>query len=137
MARIEWVEQRLQNWARWKAIRGGSGSMGYAAVSLADADAGRDGYITASVPMIDVEASETDDAVQRLWPGGLHLAVLEVYLGRGGMRDKALRMCCTEQALHARITRAHFMLAEHFNAKAQRAKAERQRVEALQRSVQP
>jgi len=43
MARIDWVETRLQNWARWRLARGGDGQLGYAAVSLADADGGRSG----------------------------------------------------------------------------------------------
>ena len=33
MARIDWIEQRLQNWVRWKLALGG-GALGYASVNL-------------------------------------------------------------------------------------------------------
>jgi hypothetical protein len=130
MARIDWVEQRLQNWARWKLARGGDGELGYAAVNLHAADAGRGGYVTASIPISDVEASDTDEAVGRLYPGGLRLTVLEVYVGRGGIRDKAMRLACSEATIHARVDQAHRQLADHFLAQADKRRRERERVEA-------
>ncbi len=131
MARIEWVEQRLQNWARWKLTRGGVGNLGYAAVNLAGANAGRDGYVTATVPTNDCEASETDDAVMRLYPGELRITVIEYYCGRGGLREKLARLCCAEPPLHARLERAQRLLSAHFAAREDAARAERARVEAL------
>jgi DNA-directed RNA polymerase specialized sigma24 family protein len=135
MARIDWIEQQLQNWARWK-LCSGSGVLGFASVDLADADAGRDGYITATIPTVDCEASEMNDAIERL-PSELKATVLEVYLGRGGMKDKARRLCCAPATIDQRIYRAHRMLADHFLAKQDRQRAERARVEALQRGVRP
>lgn len=137
MARIDWVEQRLLNWGRWLVMRGGSGSMGYASVALCDADAGRDGYIGAAIPTIDVEASETDDAVRRLTPGGLALTVIEHYAGRGGIKDKCARLACAEPTYHRRIEQAHRQLADHFLAQQDKRRAERERVEALQGGVRP
>lgn len=137
MARIDWIELRLQNWARWVLMRGG-GKLGFAAVDLgADADAGRDGYIGAAIPISDVEASETDDAVRRLYPGGLALTVVEHYTGRGGIKDKLTRLCCAEPTYHRRIDQAHQQLATHFLAAQDRQRAARERVEALQASVRP
>jgi hypothetical protein len=136
VARIEWIEQRLQNWARWTLNRGG-GALGFAAVDLADSDAGRDGYAEAAIPTSDVEAAETDDAIARLYPGGLALAVREFYVGRGGVKDKALRLCIGESTLYARVDQAHRQLAEHFLAQQDRQRAERARVEAMQTSVRP
>lgn len=138
MARIEWIEQRLQNWARWKLMRG-SGALGYAAVNLtglADANAGRDGYITASIPISDVEASETDEAVQRL-PGELRATIETVYVGNGTLNEKLARLCVAKPTLHARVERSHRMLADHFHAAQDKRKAERERVEALQRGLRP
>lgn len=137
MARIDWVELRLLNWANWTLIRGGAGELGYSSVSLADSDAGRSGYISAAVPVIDVEASATDDAIQLLHPGGLRLTVCEVYCGRGGMREKALRLGCSEGEIHRRIGQAHAQLAEHFLARDAKARAERERVERLLATQRP
>jgi hypothetical protein len=135
MARIEWVEQRLQNWSRWVATRG-SGMMGYASVNLADADAGRDGYASAAIPVSDVEASETHEAVERL-PSELKATTCEVYLGAGGIKDKLKRLYCSEATLHRRIEQAHRLLADHFTAQEDRRRAERARVEALQQAIRP
>jgi hypothetical protein len=135
MARIEWVDQRLLNWARWVAS-GGSGVLGYAGVNLADADAGRDGYASATIPISDVEASETNDAVERL-PSELKATIAEVYLGSGGIKDKLKRLACSEATLHRRVDQAHRLLADHFTAQDDKRRAERARVEALQRSVRP
>lgn len=136
MARIEWIEQRLQNWARWKLARGG-GALGYAQVNLADADAGRDGYIEARIPTSDVEAAETDQAVARLNPPGLALTVREVYVGAGGIKDKARRLTCGVATVYARVEQAHRQLASDLSDKARRREVERERVEALQAGTRP
>lgn len=134
MARIDWIEQRLQNWARWSLMRG-SGVLGYSAVDLSDPTPGiRDPYAQAPIPTNEIEASETDDAVQRL-PGDLKRTVIEVYVGPGGLRQKLARLCCAERTLHDRVDRAHRLLADHFLAQQDRAKAERERVELLQRTA--
>jgi len=135
VARIDWIEQRLQNWARWRLMRG-AGVLGYAAVDLtelADSDAGRDGYITASVPVSDVEASDTDDLVQRL-ASELKAAVEIIYLGTGTIREKAARLFCAVGTLHARIEQAQRVMADHLLARQDRRRGERERVEQLQRA---
>lgn len=131
MARIEWVDERLQNWARWKIARG-AGELGYAGGDLGGTNGGRSGYITAAVPILDAEASATDDAVWRLHPGGLALTVHAFYCGPGGHKDKALLLCCSVPAMYARIDQAHRQLADHFLAQQDRQRAERARVEKLQ-----
>ena len=68
MARIDWIEDRLNNWARWKLTRG-TGGLGYASVNLANPTLGvREPYAEAPIPTNAVEAGETDDAVNRLHP---------------------------------------------------------------------
>lgn len=136
MARIDWIEQRLQNWARWKLMQGG-GVLGYAAVDLQGVGSTAEPWAAAAIPVSDVEAGETDEAVQRLSPGGLALTVIEHYTGRGGIKDKLARLCCAERTYHTRIDQAHRQLADHFNARQERQRAERARVEALQRGVRP
>jgi hypothetical protein len=136
VARIDWIEQRLLNWARWRLSRGG-GMLGYASVDLtglADADAGRDGYISATIPISDVEASETEGAVERL-QSELKAAVEIVYLGTGTMNEKCARLFIAAQTMKDRIGRAHRVLADHFLAQQDKRKAERERVERLQRTA--
>lgn len=138
MARIDWVEQRLLNWGRWCCSRG-SGVLGYAGVDLtklADADAGRDGYITASIPVSDVEASDTHEVVSRL-PSELRATIEEYYIGNGTLREKCTRLCVVEDTLHKRIGRAHRLLADHWLARQQLQAEERQRLEQLRRTVKP
>lgn len=136
MARDEWMEQRLQNWARWK-LMAGSGVLGYAAVNLAQADAGRDGYVEARVPINEVDASETDRAVQQLHPPVLRLTVVAYYTRRGGMKDVTRQLACAEATVHARISQAHSQLATYLGEARRRADAERQRVELLQQRIRP
>jgi DNA-directed RNA polymerase specialized sigma24 family protein len=138
MARIDWIEQRLQNWVRWRLSRG-SGQLGYASVdltNLADSDAGRDGYITATIPTSDIEAAATEDAVVRL-PSELKATVECVYLGAGTLREKMRRLAIAEPTLHTRIGRAHRLLADHFLAQQGRQRAERERVERLRDGARP
>lgn len=136
MARDEWMEQRLQNWARWK-LMAGSGVLGYAAVNLAQADAGRDGYVEARVPINEVDASETDQAVQQLHPPVLRLTVVAYYTRRGGMREVTRALGCAEATVHARIAQAHTQLVAFLAETKRRADAERRRVETLQERMRP
>ena len=133
MARTEWIAQRLANWARWRLTRGG-GALGYAGVNLADPNAGRDGYAETVVPTSDVEAADTEDAVQRL-PSELRATVTEYYLGAGGLELKLRRLCIAKATLHKRLDQADRLLAEHFTARQDAARAERQRVESLQQGA--
>lgn len=136
MARIDWIEERLQNWALWKVARG-AGEMGYAAADLGGANGGRSGYVTAAVPILDAEAAATDEAVNRLSPGGLRLTVTAFYCAPGGHKDKAALLCCSVAAMYARVDQAHRQLADHFLVQQERQKTERARVEALQRGSFP
>jgi DNA-directed RNA polymerase specialized sigma24 family protein len=132
MARTEWVEHRLRNWQRWRLSQG-AGVLGYARVRLGDTTpATRDPYQAAPVPTNAIEAGETDDAVQRL-PGELKATVVQCYLGKGGHEDHARYLCCSLATMYRRLERADRLLAEHFTARADKAREERARVEALQR----
>jgi hypothetical protein len=129
MPRRDWIEQRLLNWARWRAGGGAAGNLGYAAVKWAGgAKGGRDGYREAVIPTSDVEASETDDAVNRLHPGGLRLAVYACYCGRGAEAERARELGIAVSTMYRRVEQAHDQLAEHFLAHQDRQRAERERV---------
>lgn len=127
MARIDWISDRLNNWARWKLLQGAS-SM--ARVNLLNADMPLAPYADKPIPITDCEASDTDEAVQQLVPE-LRLTVLVYYLDAGGIRQKLTKLQIGESTLHARIDRAQRLLADHFNARRERANFERNRVENL------
>lgn len=138
MARIDWIEQRLQNWARWKLTRGG-GVQGYAGVNFAalgGANAGRDGYVESVVPINELEAGATDTAIDTLAPD-LQRAVRAWYLRREGKVQAAAEAGCAVSTMFARIDLAHMKLAQHFSDQARRASDERARVESLQTAVRP
>jgi DNA-directed RNA polymerase specialized sigma24 family protein len=131
MARIEDIDRRLLNWARWRIDRTG-GVLGYAAAPLAERVDGEGWDAQALIPTVDCEASDTEVAVQAL-EGRLKAAVEMVYVQGGGMRRKAERLCCSEAAVHARIDEAHRKLSAWFTDRHQQRLAERERVQQLQR----
>ena len=131
MPKIDFIEQRLLNWARWRAASG-SGELGYGRPDLgAAANGGRGGYVEAVIPVSDGEAWDTDTAINRLHPGGLRLAIYEMYLGAGTAADKATRLGCSEPTLFRRIEQAHRLLADHFVTVRDRSVAERARLDRL------
>ena len=133
MAKLQWIAERLDNWARWKLA---AGSSSLAHVNPENAGMPREAYADAPIPISDCEASDTDDAVERL-PDELKATVIEYHLGRGGLRHKLTRLCCAESTLHARMERAHRLLAGHFTTKQDKAVAERARLKELQASARP
>lgn len=136
MARIDWIEQRLLNWARWRLMQGG-GVLGYAAVNLASPTPGvRDPYAAAPVPTNAIEAAATDDAIKSLTPD-LRDAVVAWYLRTDGMAGVTRRLGVGERTVHLRIETAHHRLADHFAERERQAREERRRVEALQAAHRP
>lgn len=136
MARIEWVEMRLLNWARWRLMRG-MGPLGYAGVDLTDpTPTTRDPYVDAPVPTNSIEAADTDAIIKTLEPE-LRDTVVAWYLRRDGLAGALRQLGIGERALHQRIERAHRRLADAINDRQDRARQERARVEALQEAARP
>lgn len=137
MARIEWIEMRLLNWARWRLMQG-SGPLGYAAVDLTDPTAmvQRDPYTDAPVPTNAIEAGETEEGIRSL-EEDLRAAVLAWYLRTDGLRGALRQTGISESTLHQRIDRAHRRLADWINDRQERARQERERVASLQTSARP
>lgn len=128
MAKIEAIENRLLNWARWKMAAGG-GSMGYARTGAGDGGGG--GYRESSIPITDCEAAVTDAAVARL-PLHLRETVGVHYLGEyQDSQRQAARLQCSTSTLWARLTDAHRRLQLDFAERHEAARAERERVERL------
>ena len=136
MARIEWIEMRLLNWARWR-LMSGAGPLGYASVDLSNpTPTQRDPYAEAPIPTNSIEAAETDDAIRALEPE-LQKTVWAWYLRRDGLGGALRQLGIGESALHARIERAHRRLADWFNDRQERKRSERARAEGLQASARP
>lgn len=135
MARIEDIERRLLNWARWSAGMN-AGGLGFATVNLAAAEGGRDGYREAVIPTSDCEAAETHQAVLAL-PSELRATVEQVYLRAGGIAQKARRLCCSEATVYARVDLAHKKIQSWLADLQATRRAQRERVEAVQASARP
>lgn len=126
--KIDLIELRLLNWARWRSRSGGM--LNYAGIDYGSVGSSS-GYREAVIPIADCEADETEAAVQGL---AVHLrdTVRVHYLGSYidiGAQANVLQ--CAVSTVHARIAEAHRRLQDHFEAKRQAAEAERARVEAL------
>jgi hypothetical protein len=130
MARIEEIERRLLNWARWKAGESRTGRIGYARTNWG-ADVGTRGcYREARIPTSDCEAEETDRAIAALTPFELRETVSVYYLS-SGEKEALWRLQCARQTMHARIGRAHLAL-QHWLAEQYRTREqERARVEKV------
>lgn len=132
MARIEDVERRLLNWARWCNTRGSAGALGYAAVRLGGEGVGqREAYREARIPVSECDAVETDAAVKAL-PHDLQRTVVTVYTGAGTRTDHLNRLAISLSTLKARISEAHRLISRFFADRQAAAASERQRVERLQ-----
>ncbi len=112
MARIKWVQQRLENWGMW-ASRGGAGSSGYASQSVlagwVESDAWARNRCGASViPVSEAEALETDRAISSFKDTRRPLArsLVLVYVMDFGVLEAAHRERVSESTMHARLAQA-------------------------------
>ena len=131
MARIEDIERRLLNWARWKSGPG-VGGLGFSAVNLLGQEYSARNR-EAVIPTVDCEAEQTDRAIHML-PRELQETLDVVYVQGGGRAHKARKLGCTEATVDARVWRAHALLQSQLSAMAAAQREQRRTVEALQRS---
>lgn len=126
MARIKWVEARLENWGRWAAQRE-AGALGYPKQSVFYRLAASAGRGEAVIPVSDLDASEIDDAVKSLQLAQSHLyLVLTLTYAKGLPRYQvAQRMGRAESTVSANLGDADRAIAKWLDAKreAQRNKA--------------
>lgn len=120
MAKIDAIEQRLLNWARWKVSRG-SGALGYAAVNHARVEQGVDRYREAIIPITDCDAEQTDNGVKSL--GEPLVRTLDVVYVHGGSSEwKQRQLGCGAAAIKARVWESHRRLAWWFTEQAELAR---------------
>jgi hypothetical protein len=135
MARIDWIERRLLNWARWTSSRG-AGNLGYAAVRLGSGVGTREAYREARIPLSDCEAEETARAVLAL-PSELRATVEAYYTRPGTVEDQLEHLCIARPTLYARLERADTCLARWLDDRQRQRAEERARVEAVQHASRP
>lgn len=136
MARIEWVKQRLENWALWKARESGGG-LGFSSTTsfLHEVDSSR--YREAKIPIDEVDASVTDQGVELLKLGNGHLyeTLHLVYIAGVGIRATAARMCRAESTIKSHLDQADHRLASWFLERKRQQQEARQAREAAHETV--
>ncbi|MDH6185494.1 hypothetical protein [Polaromonas sp. CG_23.6] len=122
MARIEWVKQRLHNWALYKERESGGG-LGFATQSVLLAEPSS-GYRESIIPIDDVDADLTDRAVQALRPvrEHLYLTLCCIYLRDMGIKGTARHTCKAESTVHAHLDQADIALSAWFGERAEAKK---------------
>lgn len=117
MARLDWVRTRLENWARWCAQRESS-ALGYPR-STPFAKLGSNGGYGAVVPIMDLDASEIDDAVQslRLTASHLHKVLILTYAKGLPRNQVALAMRRAESTVNANLCDADRAVARWLEVK--------------------
>ena len=124
MARIECVKHRLDNWALWKA-RNEGGGLGFSSTTsfLHEVDSSR--YREARIPVDEVDAGVTDQAVESLRPDRSHLyeTLLLIYLRDSGIKGAARETGRAESTIKAHLDQADQVLAQWFTER-QRRQAE-------------
>lgn len=120
MARVEWVKLRLNNWALWK-VREQSGGLGWASQS-AFCNEPKGGYRESIVPVDDVDAELTNQAVESLKVPHAHLyTTLQCIYPHGiGIQATARQLFKVESTVKAYLDQADHYLAQWFRDRTER-----------------
>lgn len=111
----KWIRSKLENWARWSQQRetGGLGFPRQSAFARLGASSGRS---EAVVPLDDLDAAATQQAVEslRFTKSGLHMVLVLTY-AKGLPRQRVARlMSCEESTVKANLLNAECALARWF-----------------------
>lgn len=123
MARIERIKQRLDNWAMWRARRDGHG-LGFPSKNIlanwVASPEQRSKQRESVIPVLHLEAEETDKAVQSLKTSKPHLhQTLElIYLRDLGVQATARRIGRAPSTVHAHLDAADRAIDEWLTAMA-------------------
>ncbi len=125
MNRIEWVKQRIENWALW-LVRESTGGYGWATQSVLLANR-VDESREAMLPIDETDAQLTHQAIESLRAGRGHLhAVLHCYYIKGlGIKGTAQYMQRAESTVKANLGAADHAVRDWFNARAEAKSAQR------------
>lgn len=123
MARIEWVKIRLNNWALHKERERGGG-LGFATQSVLLNVRAAGGYRESVIPVDEVDAALTDQAVESLKVGRAQLyeTLRCIYLHDLGIKGTALHLGKAESTVHMHLEQADLSLSAWFGERAERVK---------------
>ena len=134
MARLEHIKQRLNNWAMWRARRDNHG-LGFASRNMLAnwmASAGEVSRYSreSTIPVLGLEAEETDEAVEalRLGYGHLHVTLMCVYIKDLGVAGTARQMRRSPATIYAYLDQADRWIDGWLQAKREAKDAQLQRV---------
>jgi hypothetical protein len=124
MARIEWVKQRLANWALWKA-RNDGGGMGFATRSVLLSEASDRSYAGNVIPVLELDGEQTNAAVESLKVPRprLYQTLQLVYIENTGIKGAARAQGIAVSTVSALLDAADHALSAWFGDKAERDKA--------------
>ncbi|HEY5579671.1 MAG TPA: hypothetical protein VIK56_00705 [Rhodoferax sp.] len=124
MARIEWVKHRLNNWAFWK-VRESSGGLGFHTQAAFLGDCNSDRYRESVIPVDDVDAELTNQAVEslRIDRSHLHQTLQLIYIEGIGIKMTARRMARAESTIKANLDQSDAVLSAWFTDRANMAEA--------------
>lgn len=131
MARIDWVRMRLENWARWCAQQS-SGALGYPRQSPFVSLAARGRRAEAQIPVDNIEAAETNEAVESLKLTQSHLYhALTLTYAKGLPRHLvARRLCRAESTIKRNLEDGDHAIALWLHDRAKRRERLREQVAA-------
>ena len=123
MARIEWVKQRLENWALWNERESHSG-LGYPSQSAFMNVARSNSIREAHVPVDEIEASITDEAVRALSVSRplQHKTLMLYYIAGQGISGTSRMLACSCATVHSHLDQVDRAIA---NWLGERAEAQR------------
>lgn len=134
MARIEWVEAKLNNWALWVQSEA-SGGNGYPTQSVLLANpVDRSREIDLRSTVDSVEAMTTDRAVSslRVANAQIHRTLVCIYVEDRGVPGTAVQLGRSVATVHANLSRADELLRVWFNQHRQQQEDARARMENVQ-----
>ena len=107
----EYIKRRLENWSRW-CQQQDSGGLGYPSMCAFARLGGRSGRSEASIPIINIDASEIDQAVRSLQGRQSHLyLVLTLHYAQGLPRHLvAKRMARTDRTIRQNLDDAYYAI---------------------------
>lgn len=135
MARIEWVRHKLENWARW-CSQPSSGGLGFPSQSTFARFIGADRRDEANVPLLSLEAEQTDRAVRSLQLSRSHLyLVLKYHYAEGlPIHRVAQRMGRAQSTVKANLVAADHAIASWFEEQARQRQRMKETVNNEKRS---
>ena len=137
MARIDYVDYRLRNWALWLVREGGAGGGYPSSAAFVGMRVDCDGQGGSRIPHDSADAERTHKAVESLKVAHFRewSVVVNEYVRGCGCGQSATELCCSVSTVVAAMDRAHQRLSGIFRTQAAELEAARARVFAPKMSA--